>query len=80
MTETKSALVLHLVSGGEPVVFSLHADVVDDLTSQLNLYLDRGSVQSFRDAEDRLVNVNFAHVAAAYVDDLQRSGKVFGMR
>ncbi|MBB3049458.1 hypothetical protein FHS23_000453 [Prauserella isguenensis] len=80
MAETKPALVLHLVSGGEPLVFPLHADVVDEVASQVNLYLDHGSVQSIRDADDRTVHVNFAHVAAAYVDDLQRSGKVFGMR
>ncbi|MCP2255564.1 hypothetical protein LY13_004342 [Prauserella aidingensis] len=80
MAETKPALVLHLVSGGEPLVFPLHADAVDEVTSQVNLYLDHGSVQSIRDADDRTVHVNFAHVAAAYVDDLQRSGKVFGMR
>lgn len=80
MADTKPALVLHLVSGGEPLVFPLHADVVDDVTKQLNLFLDHGSVQSIRDPDDRILQINFVHVAAAYIDDLQRSGKVFGLR
>ncbi|GAA1213812.1 hypothetical protein [Prauserella alba] len=79
MAETKPALVVHLVSGGEPLVFPLHADAVDEVTKQLYLYLDHGSVQSITDVDSRVVHINFAHVAAAYVDDLQRSGKVFGM-
>lgn len=79
MAEPKPALILHLVSGGEPLMFPLHADSVDEVTKQLSLYLDHGSVQSVTDVNDRVVHINFAHVAAAYVDDLQRSGKVFGM-
>ncbi|EHK84216.1 hypothetical protein ACWGRK_02060 [Saccharomonospora azurea] len=79
MAEQKPALVLHLVSGGEPLLFTLHPDEVDELRSRLHLHLEHGSVQTVRTAEDRTVAVNFAHVAAAYLDDLHRQGKVFGL-
>ncbi|MBK1784364.1 hypothetical protein [Prauserella cavernicola] len=79
MSDEKSTLVLHLVSGGEPLLFTVHPDAVAELTEQLALYLDHGSVQPIRTKEDVTLQVNFAHVAVAYVDDLQRRGKVFGL-
>ncbi|EID54141.1 hypothetical protein [Saccharomonospora xinjiangensis] len=80
MAEQKPALVLHLVSGGDPLVFTLRADDVPELRTQLHLHLEHGAVETVHTAEDRAVIVNFAHVAAAYIDDLQRQGKVFGLR
>ncbi|PXY35285.1 hypothetical protein DI005_16480 [Prauserella sp. PE36] len=79
MADEKPTLVLHLVSGGEPLLFSVHPDDVAELTKQLYLYLDHGSVQTIRTREDVNMQVNFAHVAVAYIDDLQRKGKVFGL-
>ncbi|GAA1252514.1 hypothetical protein GCM10009676_44290 [Prauserella halophila] len=79
MTDSKPALVLHLVSGGEPLVFTLPPD--DVIANQtLHGYMRDGGVQIIRTADDSRVVLNFAHVAAAYLDDLQRSGKVFGLR
>ncbi|EHR59121.1 hypothetical protein [Saccharomonospora cyanea] len=79
MAEQKPALVLHLVSGGDPLVFTLRPDDVSELRKQLHLHLEHGSVEAVHTAEGRTVNVNFTHVAAAYIDDLQRQGKVFGL-
>lgn len=79
MADEKPALVLHLAAGGEPLVFTLHADEVAELKKQLPLHLEHGSVQTVRTREDTEVRVNFAHVAVAYIDDLQRRGKVFGL-
>ncbi|EIE97169.1 hypothetical protein [Saccharomonospora glauca] len=80
MAEQRPALVLHLVSGGDPLVFTIRPDDVAELRKQLHLHLEHGSVETIRTAEDREVNVNFAHVIAAYIDDLHRQGKVFGVR
>ena len=79
MADSKPALVLHLATGGEPLVFALGDEDADELGKKLHLLLEHGSVETFRSKEDTTVVVNFAHVAAAYVDDLQRRGKVFGL-
>jgi hypothetical protein len=79
MSDTKPALILHLATGGEPLVFALATEDVDELAKKLPLLLEHGSVESVQTKEDTKVSVNFAHVAAAYIDDLQRKGKVFGL-
>lgn len=79
MAETKPALVLHLATGGEPLVFAVTSDEADDLAKKLHLLVEHGSVETVRTKEDTTVVVNFSHVAAAYLDDLQRKGKVFGL-
>lgn len=80
MADTKPALILHLATGGEPLVFALKVKDADELSSKLHLLLEHGSVEAVQTKEETKVVVNFAHVAAAYVDDLQRRGKVFGLR
>lgn len=80
MTETKPALVLHLAAGGEPLVFALAEDGAEQLASKLPLLLEHGSTESVPTKEEFRISVNFAHVAVAYIDDLQRKGKVFGLR
>ncbi|GHF59257.1 hypothetical protein FHX82_000431 [Amycolatopsis bartoniae] len=79
MADKKPALVLHLSTGGEPLVFALAEKDADELASKLHLLLEHGSVESVQTKEDNRISVNFAHVAVAYIDDLQRRGKVFGL-
>lgn len=79
MADIKPALVLHLATGGEPLVFALNTEDAGELAGKLHLLLEHGSVEAVRTPEDTRVVINFAHVAAAYVDDLQRRGKVFGL-
>ncbi|MFD2418201.1 hypothetical protein [Amycolatopsis pigmentata] len=79
MAETRPALVLHLATGGEPLVFAVTGEEAEDLAKKLHLLLEHGSVETVRTKEDTAVVVNFAHVAAAYIEDLQRKGKVFGL-
>lgn len=79
MADKKPALVVHLATGGEPLVFALTDEVAEDLEVRLPALLQHGKAESVRTKEGSRVNVNFAHVAVAYVDDLQRRGKVFGM-
>ena len=79
MADTKPALMLHLVAGGEPLIFALRPDDVDELTKKLHLLVEHGSVETVHTLDDVQVNVNFAHVAVAYIDDIARRGKVFGL-
>jgi hypothetical protein len=80
MADTKPALVLHLATGGEPLVFTLSAEDAEELAKKLHLLLEHGSVETIQTKEDSKVTVNFAHVAVAYVEDLLRKGKAFGLR
>lgn len=79
MAEEKPALVLHLTAGGDPLLFTVAAEDVEKLQKRLPLWLDHGSVQQVETADGTTVSINFAHVAVAFVDDLQRKSKVFGL-
>ncbi|WP_033292136.1 hypothetical protein [Amycolatopsis jejuensis] len=78
MADPKPALVLHLAAGGEPLIFPLTAAESAPVQEKLPDLLKHGGVHSVHTRDDNLVSVNFAHVAAAYVDDLSRKGK-FGL-
>lgn len=80
MTDTKPALVVHLASGGEPLLFALPDEGLPELASRLPLWLEHGATESVQTKDDFRISINFAHVAVAYIDDLQRKGKVFGLR
>jgi hypothetical protein len=80
MADEKPALVLHLANGGEPLMFALPPEDTEELEKKLYLLLEHGSVESVRTKDQSTVTINFAHVAAAYIDDLQRKHKVFGLQ
>lgn len=80
MADTKPALVLHLPNAVEPLIFALNDEDADEIAKKLHLLLEHGSVETIQTKEDTKVTVNFAHVAVAYVEDLQKKGKVFGLR
>jgi hypothetical protein len=79
MAEPSPTLILHLTGGGEPLTFPVHPQASAELEKRLHLMLDHGSVEVVRTSEDRKVTINFAHVAAAYLD-VNRHGRVFGLR
>ncbi|GAA3536742.1 hypothetical protein GCM10022222_20590 [Amycolatopsis ultiminotia] len=78
MADPKPALVLHLAAGGEPLLFPLTADESPTVQEKIADLLKHGGVHSVQTRDGNTVSVNFAHVAAAYVDDLSRKGK-FGL-
>jgi hypothetical protein len=80
MADEKPALVLHLATGGEPLMFALPPEDAGELEKKLRLLLEHGSVESVRTKDQSTITINFAHVAAAYIDDLQRKNKVFGLQ
>jgi hypothetical protein len=79
MAEQKPALVLHLAAGGEPLLFALPPEESSRLEEKLVEFITTGAVETIRNNEGAAVAVNFKHVVAAYIDDLQRKGKVFGL-
>lgn len=79
MADDKPVLVLHLATGGDPLFFAIPADDRAELERKLHLLIEHGSTESVRTQEGSRVSVNFGHVAVAYIDDMQRKGKVFGL-
>jgi hypothetical protein len=79
MADPKPALVLHLATGGEPLLFALTTEESGKLAGRLAQLVKAGAVETVTTKDDSAVAVNFAHVAAAYIDDLNRKGKVFGL-
>ncbi|MFI5612467.1 hypothetical protein [Amycolatopsis sp. NPDC051903] len=78
MAEPKPALVLHLATGGEPLLFPLAPEETAGVQEKIPDLLKHGGVHSVQTRDGYTLTVNFAHVAAAYVDDLSRKGK-FGL-
>lgn len=79
MADPKPALVLHLATGGEPLLFALTTEESGKLAGRLAQLLKSGAVETVTTKDDSAVAINFAHVAAAYIDDLARKSKVFGL-
>jgi hypothetical protein len=79
MAEQKPALVLHLAAGGEPLLFALAPEESAPLGEKLVELITTGAVESVRTNDGSVVAINFKHVTAAYIDDLQRKGRVFGL-
>ncbi|MEU5264906.1 hypothetical protein [Amycolatopsis sp. NPDC021455] len=79
MADQKPALVLHLATGGEPLLFALTTEESGKLAGRLSQLVKAGAVETVTTKDDSTVAINFGHVAAAYIDDLNRKSKVFGL-
>jgi hypothetical protein len=79
MADPKPALVLHLATGGEPLLFALTTEGSGELAGKLAQLVQAGAVETVTTKDHSEVAINFAHVAAAYIDDLTRKSTVFGM-
>jgi hypothetical protein len=78
MTESRRALVLHLVGGGEPIRVAIPADTADQLSHDLPKMLISDTPQAIRAADGTEVVVNFTHVAAALLTQMPALGSVYG--
>lgn len=78
MADSKRALVLHLVGGGEPLVFALSEEGAADLDKKLPDLLGSGQVGRPKLADGSTVVVNFAHVVTAHLDELPPLTRVYG--
>ena len=78
MNDSKRALVLHIVGGGEPLVFALSERGAKSLAVRLPTLMNSGGVDSPELADGSTVSVNFAHVVSAHLDELPPLGRVYG--
>lgn len=78
MSESRRALVLHLVGGGEPVRIAVPADSAEKLIHDLPKMLIADSPQPITAADGSTVVVNFVHVAAALVTPMPAMSSVYG--
>jgi hypothetical protein len=74
----KNALVLHLASGGEPLVYALSVAATKGLAGRLQTLMSSGSVDTPELEDGTKVTVNFAHVATAHFDELPPLSRVYG--
>ncbi|MGH3449365.1 MAG: hypothetical protein ACRDQW_01285 [Haloechinothrix sp.] len=79
MADEKPALVVHLDSGRDPLLFALRPEDRAELEKRLHLMLEHSSVETVHTKDNARVTINFGHVAVAYIDDLNRKGTVFGL-
>jgi hypothetical protein len=79
MTEpNKNALVLHLASGGEPLVYALSDASAKGLAGRLQTLMSSGSVDTPELEDGNKVAINFAHIASAHFDELPPRTQVYG--
>ncbi|SES46489.1 hypothetical protein [Actinokineospora terrae] len=78
MSEQRHALVLHLASGGEPLIFSLSERSAKSLSARLPVLMASGGVDTPDLADGTTAAVNFGHVASAHMDTLPAHVKVYG--
>jgi hypothetical protein len=74
----KNALVLHLASGGEPLVYALSESAAKGLASRLQTLMSSGAVDTPETEDGNKVTINFGHVAAAHFDELAPRTQVYG--
>jgi hypothetical protein len=78
MANPNRALVLHLVGGGEPVVYALSEEGASDLAPKLTQLLSEGRVYAPALADGTTVAMNFGHVVTVHLDELPSHARVYG--
>ncbi|HEX7662290.1 MAG TPA: hypothetical protein VF444_22720 [Pseudonocardiaceae bacterium] len=80
MSQPKSALVLHLTSGSEPLLIAIDDDETDKIAASIPDLIRRGQFETITAANGTAVTVNFSHVIVGLVDHIQGLGQpVYGM-
>jgi hypothetical protein len=78
MSESRRALVLHLVGGGEVIRIAVTADAADQLGRDLPKLLLADTPQTVTAADGTPVVVNFAQVAVALLAPIPALSSVYG--
>jgi hypothetical protein len=55
------------------------AEDATKLEEKLPEFVKNSAIESVQTKDGSKITVNFAHVVVAYIDDLQRKGRVFGL-
>ncbi len=78
MSESRRALVLHLVGNSELIRIAVTADAAEKLAHDLPKLLLADTPQQVTAADGTAVVVNFAHVAVALLAPMPALGSVYG--
>jgi hypothetical protein len=78
MAEPRRALVMHLTSGGEPLLMAVPEDSAVALAGQLPDMLRRGDVETITTSNGTVIAVNFAHVVTAHIDTAPGLSQMYG--
>ena len=78
MSESRRALVLHLVGGGEVIRIAVTADAADQLSKDLPKLLLADAPQTVTAADGTAVVVNFTQVAVALLAPIPALSSVYG--
>ncbi|SDJ21321.1 hypothetical protein SAMN05192558_109342 [Actinokineospora alba] len=78
MSDSQRTLILHLASGGEPVVFTLSPKSVKSLKPRLPVLMASGGVDTLELEDGNAVAVNFGHVVTAHLDELPSHVRAYG--
>jgi hypothetical protein len=76
----QQALVLHLDSGGEPLLVAVATADAGELAARMPEMLSRGEVEPVTAANRDPVVVNFAKVAAAHISAVPPMARIYGMQ
>ncbi|OLR91402.1 hypothetical protein [Actinokineospora bangkokensis] len=79
MTESRRVLVLHLATGGEPLVFALSPRAGKSLLPRLAVLMGSGGVESTDLEDGTSVAINFGHVVSAHFDSFPGNARVYGV-
>lgn len=78
MTDSKRALVLHLVGSSGPIHLAVSGEAAAELAAQLPSLINGGAIHTISTIDGTEVTVNFQHVATAHVGPLPQIAEVYG--
>lgn len=78
MSDPKPALVLHVPTAGEPLMFALDAQQAESILGELPQLMAVGETKTIRLADESSVVINFRHVVTAHVDQVPPLATVYG--
>ncbi|HEX3786846.1 MAG TPA: hypothetical protein VHW44_03225 [Pseudonocardiaceae bacterium] len=78
MSEPRRALVLHLSSGGDPLVVSISVATAEAVGPRLADLILGGKIETITAANGTGIAVNFSQVLAAHVDINPGLGQIYG--
>ena len=78
MSESRQVLVLHLATGGEPLVFAVSTRAGKSLLPRFSVLMGSGGVETTELEDGTSVAINFAHVASAHFDEFPAHARVYG--
>lgn len=78
MSDPKPALVLHVPTAAEPLMFALDAQQAETILGELPQLMAVGETKTVKLADETSAVINFRHVVSAHVDRVPPLATVYG--